>query len=353
MKKIALFNHKGGVSKTTTTFNLAWKLSELGKKVLIIDADPQCNLTGLCLSLTHGANFEEFYKDNKYSNLYSSLDPVFSGNPHPLVGASCYNFPNRKELFLLPGHINFSKFDVTIGIAQELTGSLKLVQNVPGAINELIELTNKKYNLDYVLIDMSPSVSATNANLLMLSDFFIIPCSPDFFCNMAISSLTEVLPNWHKTYLNIKSHSAFNEAKYKLPQTIPKFIGTIQQRYRPRNQGPAKAFQSWIDKINANVSSILVPTLKNYQMIIDEEKFNHIHRQEKSTDLYSEKFNLANISDFNSLIAQSQKYSTPIYNLSDEQIEQAGQVLATMKASRDAFNETFTKIAKTIIDLTE
>ena len=49
MKIISLFNHKGGVSKTTTTFNLGWKLADLGYKTLIVDADPQCNLTSLVL----------------------------------------------------------------------------------------------------------------------------------------------------------------------------------------------------------------------------------------------------------------------------------------------------------------
>lgn len=346
VKKIAMFNHKGGVSKTTTTFNLGWKLSELGHKVLIIDTDPQCNLTGLCLSLTNDANFEEFYTRSGISNLKDALDPIFSGTMQPLEPALCYEFPERSGLYLLPGHINVSEFDVTISIAQELTGSLKLVQNVPGAINELINITAEKYQFDYVLIDMSPSVSATNANLLMLSDYFMIPCSPDYFCNMAISSLTTVLPSWFATYNTIKTHPAFSNAIYKFPQTTPKFIGTIQQRYRPRNGEPARSFQAWIDIINQNVISRLVPALRQNGMIIDEEKI-------KNLTTANEPFNLINIADYNSLIAQSQQHNTPVFRLTDEQIGQVGQVLDNMIISRNNFNDTFSEFAQSVIALTE
>ncbi|AZA49387.1 cobyrinic acid a,c-diamide synthase [Chryseobacterium carnipullorum] len=344
-KKIAMFNHKGGVSKTTTTFNLGWKLSELGYKVLIVDTDPQCNLTGLCLSLTNDANFEEFYQQSGISNLKSALDPIFSGNLQPLLPATCYEFPNRDGLYLLPGHINVSDFDVTISIAQELTGSLRLVQNVPGAINELLRLTTERYEFDYILIDMSPSVSATNANLLMLSDYFMIPCSPDYFCNMAISSLTEVLPNWNATYQTIKTHPAFNDAVYKFPNTTPKFIGTIQQRYRPRNGEPARSFQSWINIINNNVINRLVPALRANNMIIEEERFTELVLPE-------EPYNLINIADFNSLIAQSQQHNTPIFRLTNQQINQAGQVLDNMVISRDGFNKTFTTFANAVVAIT-
>jgi chromosome partitioning protein len=46
---ISLFNHKGGVSKTIPAFNLGWAMADRGKRVLIVDGDPQCNLTGAVL----------------------------------------------------------------------------------------------------------------------------------------------------------------------------------------------------------------------------------------------------------------------------------------------------------------
>lgn len=55
-KIIALFNNKGGVSKTTTTYNLGWMLALLENRVLIIDSDPQCNLTGVSINSTRETN---------------------------------------------------------------------------------------------------------------------------------------------------------------------------------------------------------------------------------------------------------------------------------------------------------
>lgn len=61
MRVISLFNHKGGVSKTTTTFNLGWTLAELGFKTLVVDADPQCNLTSLVMGYEHVEDIDAVY----------------------------------------------------------------------------------------------------------------------------------------------------------------------------------------------------------------------------------------------------------------------------------------------------
>jgi cellulose biosynthesis protein BcsQ len=84
-KTIALFNHKGGVSKTTTTFSLGWMLAEKGKRVVLIDTDPQCNLTGLIL----GERLDEFYIEHPTRNVHAALSPAFLSQPREIAAVPC------------------------------------------------------------------------------------------------------------------------------------------------------------------------------------------------------------------------------------------------------------------------
>ena len=75
-KVISLFNHKGGVSKTTTTIHLGWKLAEFGLKVLIVDADPQCNLTASMLGLEEASEWIAWYDSKENDDLFSKIEPI-------------------------------------------------------------------------------------------------------------------------------------------------------------------------------------------------------------------------------------------------------------------------------------
>src|SRR5207247_5523851 len=84
IKRIALFNHKGGVSKTTTTFNLGWMIASKGHRVVLVDADPQCNLSGLVLGYKGQDEFESFYRNQPSRNIRAGLASAFESRPKEL-----------------------------------------------------------------------------------------------------------------------------------------------------------------------------------------------------------------------------------------------------------------------------
>ncbi|CAI1103062.1 MULTISPECIES: ParA family protein [Serratia] len=339
MQIISLFNHKGGVSKTTTTFNMGWMLAELGHKVLIVDADPQCNLTALTLGYSTADDFDVIYKNNPNCDIYTCIKPVVDGSLGKVVPADPIVTSNP-QLSLLCGNISLSEIETQIGVALTTSTAIPAIRNIPGSIGAFLRETGKKHDFDYILVDMSPSVGALNECLLMCSDYFIVPTSPDFFCAQAIKSLAKVIPRWNSEINGFRDEGIL----YPFPVEPPKFIGFISQKYRPRNNQPVKSFQRWIDVIKGEVTNTLIPSLMPFNMSISEEEFINGSSSK-------EPFNLANISDFNSLIAQSQKHSTPVFALSDAQIEQNGVILETMKESREDFKNNFITLANSVANL--
>ncbi len=343
--QISLFSHKGGVGKTTTAFNLGWKLASKGKRVLLVDCDPQCNLTGMVLGYKASDEFEKIYASKGVRNIKEGLAPAFESRPAPIDPVICEQVDGQPNLYLLPGHIGLAEYEVTLGIAQELSGSLVTLQNLPGSMRHLFQITAQKYTIDFVLIDMSPSLGPTNQNLLMTSEFFLVPMMPDSFSVMAIDSLATVLPKWSTWRGRAASISALQKATYPFPDIHPKFLGTVVQKYRLRSQQSASAaFQKWINAIREGVINKLVPALRNCKMLLDESKYKSVGLEIGDPILQ--------MSDFNSLIALSQKHKAPVFDLSDEQIEQTGIVLETTKNSMHQFDELFSTGADRVIALT-
>ena len=344
VQKIALFNHKGGVSKTTTTFNLGWMLASKGKRVILVDSDPQCNLTGMALgeeTEDDEARIQEIY--NTTSNIKTGLAPAFEAQPRAIEAVDCIPIQGRDGLFLLPGHVGFAEYEVTLGIAQELSGSIQALKNLPGAINDLLEKTAAKFNADYMLIDMSPSLGSINQNLLMISDFFLVPTTADFFSVMAIDSLAKVLPRWYAWAKSASSLQILREANYPFPDVNLRFLGTIVQNYRIIRGKETAAFQTWIKKIEEAVSGKLADTLKRSNMMLPSQMYKDQGIQGS--------FSLAKISNFNSLIALSQEHRTPVYELTPQQLGQRGIVLENNQQKQKEFRKTFSDLADKIIVL--
>lgn len=344
VQKIALFNHKGGVSKTTTTFNLGWMLANKGKKVILVDTDPLCSLTGYALGATteeDEARIEAIY--NTKSNIKTGLAPAFESQPKAIKAVDCIPLEGQEGLFLLPGHFGLEEYEETLAVAQELSRSIRSLKNLPGAITDLFDKTAAKFNADYIIIDMIPSLGAMNKNILMTSDFFLVPTTADFFSVMAIDSLSKILPKWYAWAKMAGSLPILKSATYPFPEVKLKFLGTMVQNYRIIGGKETVAFQIRLEKIQQAVVNKLVPILEKNNLLLPKE--NYINEG------IEEHFTLAKIPNFNSLIAFSQKHRTPVYALTPEQLGQTGIVLKQNQNRQLEFEETFSDLADKIIQL--
>jgi len=344
-QKIALFNHKGGVSKTTTTFNLGWMLASKGKRVILVDADPQCNLTGMVLREETEDEMNRIAKIYQtQSNLKTGLAPAFESQPKLMEPVDCIRVEGQDNLFLLPGHVGLAEYEVTLGIAQQLSGSVQALRNIPGALNYLLDKTAQKFQADYILIDMSPSLGSINQNLLTISDFFIVPTTADFFSVMAIDSLAKVIPQWVAWAKKASSLPILKEATYPFPNVNLKCLGIIVQNYRIIRGKETKAFEKWISRIEEDVALKIAPAFKNQGIMLPDRAY-----QEAGVE---ESFCLTKIANFNSLIALAQKHRTPVYALTAEQLKQQGVVLKQNQKKQEEFRQVFSDLADKVIQLT-
>lgn len=366
-KIISIFNHKGGVSKTTTTFNIAWMLARRGHRVIMVDADPQCNLSGVTMGLNaewppediseepddrgsrdfsnaqHAS--EDFWNSNESRTLYGALKPAFESEPRVMEAVECLPVAGCEGLFLLPGHLRLGEYEVTLSVAQELSGSLLALRNLPGAPYYLLSKTAEALNADFVLIDMSPSLGALNQNLVAISDLLIIPTAPDYFSVMALQSMARVLPRWMRWAQSASSNDVLSEASYAFPKPRLKLAGAVIQRYRlyraPSEEDPygtpTGPFRQWIDKVTSELENEFVPAMRAAGLVLHDDVYS-------SCDV-PPSLVLAKVQEFNSLLPKSQDHRVPVYELTPTQLQQMGVVLEASEKQIASLQRIFTNLA--------
>lgn len=163
---ISFANYKGGVGKTTTTVNLGSSLARRGFKVLLLDLDPQSNLT-TSLGVTEG---EE-------PNMFTSFRDREGFRPLKL----------RENLFLVPSHLDLSAMELNLVSAMGREYVLK----------KLIGKTEGDF--DFILIDCPPSLGLLTVNSFACSDEVIVPVQPQFLSVQGVAKLTKIVSDVRDT----------------------------------------------------------------------------------------------------------------------------------------------------------
>jgi len=333
-KICVLFNHKGGVSKTTTTFNLGWKIAQMGKKVLLVDGDPQCNLTGLIM----GNHFDDYYsnEETKYKNIKDAVRVAFEGKPQPITAIDCYSVPQNENLYLIPGHMDLAEFDGSLSLAMNSNNAITTLQNLPGSFYELISKCCEQYSIDYVFIDMNPGLSSINQAFFVSCDGFVIPTNPDPFATMALKTLSTVLPRW-KSWATITKGFLAN-ASYPLPNSEMNFCGFLVQRFSLRHGSPTRPFQQRIGEIQNCIAEHVVPTLSNCGMV--NPKLHEIKSD----------YCLGEIPDFGVLNQKASENCVPVFALKTATVGETGVVLDQMLTKINDLDKKFAEIATAIME---
>lgn len=303
---ITVFSHKGGVGKTTLVHNVGYLLANMGKRVLLIDADPQMNLTAAVAGLSTGTEYTEsssLWKE--FLTSYTNLPLYFKGVVEDKIPDAFYTKPyiykygqkhnktanrekieagdelkfNAGQLDLLPSSIGFNgnvtTQDSRLSTIPKIEFQLSnLVSNPEGfSAGMLLTLRNAIRNLkqsyDYIFIDTSPSASSIlNGLLLFSSDYFIVPAKPDFFSLQAIDNLSDVFLNWATLFRPWLSSANQNGLEY------PRLLGIVPQMTKRFSTEDGDTYAGHANDWNMHINESITRFLKTYYQNYSHYRLN-------------------------------------------------------------------------------
>lgn len=296
MKSIVVFNNKGGVGKTTLLCNLAAFLQIKKKyKILVIDADPQCNATAYMFPYPQ---IESLYS-RKQETIYEVLKPVKRGRGYLIEKLPILQSP-------------FFGIDVLIGdpqlsLAEDFLGKDWIdgkSGDYRGLQTTLVfrDLLSRAQNYDYIIFDVGPSLGALNRSVLLSCDFFVVPMSSDIFSLRAVENISISLEEWKIGLLRgLEDFKNKEKEDFKIGgETVSwklQFAGYVTQQYTAKTvdgkQQPVNAYEKIIKKIPSTVNKYLLP-LNNHSMSYPK---------------------IGEITNLHSLVPLSQNSSVPIFAL--------------------------------------
>ena len=219
MKIISIINQKGGVGKTTTVINLASALSQQGKKILVIDLDPQGNATtGLGLSNT----------DSSDQTIYS----VLNGTKKISDVIKKTKF---KNLDLITSNVDLS------GLEVETAGDSRRAFILKDQLTPILNDSRASYS--YILIDCPPSLSLLTVMALVASDSLVVPLQAEFF---ALEGLTQLMKTIERIKNNLNTNLSIRGILLTMYDRRNKLSGEVEKE--ARNYFKDKVYQTVVPR---------------------------------------------------------------------------------------------------------
>lgn len=217
---ITVANRKGGVGKTTTTLNLAYSLKELGKKVFVIDLDPQANLTR-CFGI---------------ENTNELADTI----GHLLMAELEEENYLAKEYILSYDGIDFIPSSIYLSVTET---QMKAETGSERILSSILEPLREQY--DYILIDTSPSLNILTINALCASDSVLITADTQLF---AIVGISELLKTIQKIKKRVNANLTIKGILLTMCDNRTNLSKLLTQQVEEMYQGKVAVFQTKIPK---------------------------------------------------------------------------------------------------------
>jgi cellulose biosynthesis protein BcsQ len=250
-KKLVFLNNKWWVGKTTIAYNTAIKFANKGYKTVLVDLDPQCNLSRLALWEHFDNNLLSWIENN----IYGVLKWVIEGGWDVNTGIQFQEL--REHLSILSWSLNLSLYeDLLSSSFSEAAAWQPLWYFNTSAIYRFLNEKWLNEDVDIFIIDVSPSLGLLNRAILLWSDYFITPLNPDVFSLQWIENLWKTLEKWKLIWKNSAKVMANT-------RDIPNsrvlnwewlFIGYIINSYNKRE---IKSHKEWIEKIPSFIKKYL------------------------------------------------------------------------------------------------
>jgi len=242
---VAFFNNKGGVGKTTLVYHVASMMADRGETVLVVDLDPQANLTSMFLTEDR---LEMLWPVGEHpETIFGALRPIIRGIGDVLTPHIERVAP---RLGLVVGDLALSTFEDKLSDAWPRCHNRdESAFRTMTAFYRAVRQAAVKFAATWVLIDIGPNLGAINRAALIASEHVVIPLGPDLFSLQGLRNLGPSLQMWRSSWSELSSKSP--DPHIELPEGRIAPLGYVVMQHGMRENRPPKAYQRWIDRFPA------------------------------------------------------------------------------------------------------